>query len=200
MKQKLKAKVFEMRMKAALMWMVVAVAACQKGEGSGLPFQTVGRQPDVAPVMLNKELPFRYPPALYAQKVQGNVTLRIFINRDGTIAPDSTRIAETSGFTALDSAAMKGSRDLKFEPAKTQGQPVPVSILLPVYFRHPDAPPLAGDSVIGRDSAASSPAVADSAKADTVKPATTSKTTTSKSTTSKSSSSKTKTSTKKRTR
>ena len=35
-------------------------------------------QPDVAPVMLNKELPFRYPPALYAQKVQGNVTLRIY--------------------------------------------------------------------------------------------------------------------------
>src|SRR5438270_13165190 len=128
---------------------------CNKGDGSGLPFQTVGRQRDVAPVMLSRELPFRYPPALYAQKVQGNVTLRIFIDREGSIVPDSTRIAETSGFTALDSAAMKGSRDLKFEPAKTQGQPVPVSILLPVYFRHPDAPPLAGDSIIKRDSTSS---------------------------------------------
>jgi hypothetical protein len=47
---------------------------------------------------------------------------------------------------------MKGSRDLKFVPAKTQGQAVPVSILLPVFFRHPDAPPLAGDSIIKRDS------------------------------------------------
>jgi protein TonB len=131
---------------------MMIVAGCKKGDGSGLPFQTVGRQPDIAPVMLNKELPFRYPPALYAQKVQGNVTLRIFIDREGAIVPDSTRIAETSGFTALDSAAMKGSRDLKFEPAKTQGQPVPVSILLPVFFRHPDAPPLAGDSIIVRDS------------------------------------------------
>lgn len=129
-------------------------AACKKGEGSNLPFQTVGRQPDVAPVMLNKELPFRYPPALYAQKVQGNVTLRIYIDRDGSIVPDSTRVAETSGFNALDSAAMKGSRDLRFEPAKTQNIPVPVSILLPVFFRHPDAPPLAGDSIIKRDSAA----------------------------------------------
>ena len=128
------------------------VAACKNGDGSGLPFQTVGKQPDIAPVMLNKELPFRYPPALYAQKVQGNVTLRIFIDREGAIVADSTRIAETSGFTALDSAAMKGSRDLKFEPAKTQGIPVPVSILLPVFFRHPDAPPLAGDSIIPRDS------------------------------------------------
>jgi len=130
--------------------------ACKKGEGSNLPFQTVGRQPDIAPVMLNKELPFRYPPALYAQKVQGNVTLRIYIDRDGSIIADSTRVAETSGFNALDSAAMKGSRDLKFEPAKTQGVPVPVSILLPVFFRHPDAPPLAGDSVIERDSSAAS--------------------------------------------
>ncbi len=144
---------------------VFVIPACKKGEGSGLPFQTVGRQPDVAPVMLNKELPFRYPPALYAQKVQGNVTLRIFIDSNGAIVPDSTRIAETSGFTALDSAAMKGSRELKFEPAKTMGQPVPVSILLPVYFRHPDAPPLAGDSIIKRDSTAASATV----KPDTVK-------------------------------
>jgi protein TonB len=145
--------------------------------------------------MLNKELPFRYPPALYAQKVQGNVTLRIFIDRDGTIIPDSTRIAETSGFTALDSAAMKGSRDLKFEPAKTQGQPVPVSILLPVYFRHPDAPPLAGDSIISHDTTASSTApAAEPATADTAKP-----TTASKATTTKKSSSKPRTTTRRRT-
>ena len=143
---------------------LVCATACKKGEGSNLPFQTVGRQPDVAPVMLNKELPFRYPPALYAQKVQGNVTLRIYIDRDGSIVADSTRVAETSGFNALDSAAMKGSRDLRFEPATTQGIPVPVSILLPVFFRHPDAPPLAGDSVIKRDSAA------DTAKSSTAKP------------------------------
>lgn len=28
---------------------LVRAAACKKGEGSNLPFQTVGRQPDVAP-------------------------------------------------------------------------------------------------------------------------------------------------------
>ena len=154
-------------LKIAALLSITILTGCKKGD-SNLPFQTVGRQPDVAPVMLNKELPFRYPPALYAQKVQGNVTLRIFIDSQGAIVPDSTRIAETSGFTALDSAAMKGSRDLKFEPAKTQGQPVPVSILLPVYFRHPDAPPLAGDSIIHRDSTASSTAQAvDTVQSDT---------------------------------
>jgi len=159
-----------------LLLLVVADASgCKKGEGSNMPFQTVGKQPDVAPVMLNKELPFRYPPALYAQKVQGNVTLRIYIDSNGAIVSDSTRIAETSGFTALDSAAMKGSRELKFEAAKTLGQPVPVSILLPVYFRHPDAPPLAGDSVIKRDSAAATASSTekspDTAKAEPAKAA-----------------------------
>lgn len=149
---------------------LLASGACGEGNGGGLPFQTVGRQPDIAPVMLNNELPFRYPPALYAQRVQGNVTLRIYIDKNGEIVADSTRVAETSGFNALDSAAMKGSRDLRFEPAKTQGQAVPVSILLPVYFRHPDAAPLAGDSIIGRDSVTISRA--DSARrADSVRKA-----------------------------
>ena len=133
------------------------MTGCGGSNDGGGSFQTVGRQPDVAPVMLNKELPFRYPPALFAQKVQGNVTLRIYIDRSGLIVLDSTHVAETSGFSALDSAAVKGSRDLTFEPAKTQGQPVPVSILLPVFFRYPGAPPLPGDSVLqGRQPVSSS--------------------------------------------
>ena len=65
--------------------LLTVMGACNNGEGSGLPFQTVGRQPDIPPVMLNKELPFRYPPAMYAQKVQGNVTLRIYIDSNGAI-------------------------------------------------------------------------------------------------------------------
>lgn len=140
---------------------LVAAAGCGGSDKEASSFQTVGRQPDIAPVMLNKELPFRYPPALFAQKVQGNVTLRIYIDRTGQIVPDSTHVAETSGFSALDSAAVKGSRDLRFEPAKTAGQPVPVSILLPVFFRYPGAPPLPGDSVLkGRASVSStSPAL-----------------------------------------
>jgi len=142
--------------KRALWILVVTTAACGKPNDQGASFQTIGRQPDVAPVMLNKELPFRYPPALFAQKIQGNVTLRIYIDREGQIVPDSTHVAETSGFSALDSAAVKGSRELKFAPAKTQSQPVPVSILLPVFFRHPGAAPLPGDSVLKLGQLASS--------------------------------------------
>jgi len=149
---------------------IVLAASCGKSSEQRDSLQTVGRQPEVAPSMLNKELPFRYPPALFAQKVQGNVTLRIYIDRLGQIVPESTHVAETSGFSALDSAAVKGSRDLRFVPAKTGGQPVPVSILLPVFFRYPGATPLPGDSVLkGRPPASSTvPTVNEKPKATPV--------------------------------
>ena len=105
-------------------------------------------RPDELPVMLNREPPFRYPVALYAQRVQGNVTLRIFIERDGRVRPESTRVEESSGYASFDSSAVTGSQDLRFEPAKQNGQPMAVSILFPVFFRHPAARPLPGDTVL----------------------------------------------------
>jgi len=124
----------------------LAVAACKGAEGD--QFSGVGPRPDVLPVMLNKELPFRYPPSLYSKKVQANVTLRVYIDKEGQIVAESTHVAESSGYAALDSAAVRGSSDLRFIPAKTRDQPVPVSILFPVYFRHPEAPPLPGDTIL----------------------------------------------------
>jgi TonB family protein len=138
-----KAMVLEM-----LLITVLASISCSKGSNSDESFAGVGARPDVLPVMLNKDLPFRYPPALYAKKVQANVTLRVFIDKEGQVAPESTHVVESSGIGSLDSAAVKGSGELRFIPAKTRGEAVPVSILFPVYFRHPDAPPLPGDTIL----------------------------------------------------
>jgi protein TonB len=113
-------------------------------------FERGGVRPDEYPVMLNKDLPFRYPPALYAKRVQGNVTLRIFIDENGKVRPDSTRVEEPSGYPALDSAAVRGSQDLRFVPAKRRGEPIAVTVLFPVYFRHPEAPGLPGDTILKR--------------------------------------------------
>ena len=63
-------------------------------------FTATGARPDTMPVMNNRELPFRYPSALYAQKVQGNVTLRIFIDSTGRVHPESTLVVEPSGAVA----------------------------------------------------------------------------------------------------
>lgn len=120
-------------------------------------FQAGRAAPDEKPRMLNEELPFHYPPALYARQVQGNVTLRLYVDRAGQVTPDSTRIEESSGYAGLDSAAVKGSQDLRFAPAKLRGEPLGVSILFPVYFRHPDAHALPGDTILQRMTPAATP-------------------------------------------
>jgi TonB family protein len=137
-------------------WLVAAgllvLSACVTKDDAKKAIQALaesrGDIPDQLPVMQNSKQPFKYPPALYAQKAQGNVVLRIFIDTTGALRPESTRVEESSNYPALDSAALAGSRELHFTPAKLRGQPVPVSIKFPVFFRHPQAPPPPGDSIL----------------------------------------------------
>jgi TonB family protein len=135
------------RAAAALACAVFAIAC--KEAGRRLAMGGADR-PDEPPVMVNSELPFRYPPALYARRVQGNVMLRLFVDTDGRILSDSTRVEESSGYSSLDSAAVTGSQELYFIPAKLDGEPMAVSVLFPVYFRHPEAAPLPGDTILAK--------------------------------------------------
>ena len=129
---------------------VCALLGCGRGEQrSGIAILGSDR-PDEHPVMVNKDLPFRYPAPLYARRVQANVMLRLFIDENGRVVADSTRVEETSGHGSLDSAAVKGSQELYFIPAKLHGEPIAVSVLFPVYFRHPEAAPLPGDTILTR--------------------------------------------------
>ena len=137
----------------AMVAAVASLAACVTDKDVGKlqeVFTATGARPDTMPVMKNREPPFRYPSALYAQKVQGNVTLRIFIDTAGRVHPESTLVVEPSGYPALDSAAIRGSQELVFIPAKKRSEPMAVSVLYPVYFRHPDAAPLPGDTILQR--------------------------------------------------
>ena len=88
-----------------------------------------------APVALNPDVPIAYPPALFDQKVEGDVTLRLFVDSTGKLIPESTRVAEPSGYPALDSAALAGATGLRFAPAKRHGVPVATAFLQPVEFR-----------------------------------------------------------------
>jgi TonB family protein len=142
------------RRRALVIFGGLVSVSCSKGSEADQPFSGVGARPDVLPVMLNKDLPFRYPASLYVKKVQANVTLRVFIDKEGQVVSESTHVAESSGIPSLDSAAVRGSSELRFIPAKTRNEPVPVSILFPVYFRHPDAPPLPGDTILKKTGAA----------------------------------------------
>jgi TonB family protein len=63
------------------------------------------------------------------------VTLRLFVDSTGKLIPESTRVAETSGYPALDSAALNGAKTLRFAPAKRHGVAVATAFLQPVEFR-----------------------------------------------------------------
>ena len=92
---------------------------------------------DLPPVALNAESPIEYPRALFEQGIEGSVLLRLYVDSTGTMIPDSSIVFETSGYPALDSAALVGAAELKFSPALRDGEPVATAFLQPVDFRSP---------------------------------------------------------------
>jgi TonB family protein len=118
----------------------VLVLACSTEDDGTM--KLVDREPpppivpvEEPPVAINSVSPVRYPPALLAQGIEGRVLLRLFVDSAGNVVPDSTRLAESSGYPALDSAALVGSPELHFSPALLQGRPVSAPFLQPVQFR-----------------------------------------------------------------
>ena len=130
----------------------VTMGACGGPDSPSLIDRILDRDPapDSLPVMLNKTPPFKYPQELYATRVQGNVSLRLFIDEEGKVYPESTVVVESSRNAVLDSAALLGSRELTFSPAKRRGKAMAVSIIYPVLFRHPEGAPLPGDTGLKR--------------------------------------------------
>ena len=100
---------------------------------SGTPDRT-GLEP---PVVINPDPGVQYPQALFEQGIEGKVVLRLFVDSTGHLVRDSIRIAESSGYPALDSAALQAAPGFRFAPARDNDVPVSVSFLQPVQFRHP---------------------------------------------------------------
>lgn len=94
-----------------------------------------GARPAVMPRLLNRVPPFVYPRALFDVGATGDVLLRLWIDTSGTPVRDSTTIQEHAAHAAFDTAALSGVPRLRFSPAMEDGQPIAVSVLLPVQFR-----------------------------------------------------------------
>jgi periplasmic protein TonB len=120
------------------------VLGCRK-DGGGIIKLPEGTPPpveqprDQPPVALNAQTPVEYPPALFDQGIEGTVILRLYADSTGVLVKDSTRVQESSGYPALDSAAVAAAPSLRFAPARRDGNPVASSFLQPIYFRHPGA-------------------------------------------------------------
>lgn len=121
---------------------VLALIACSnRDDGTVRLVDRSAAQPitpaEEPPVAINPMSPVRYPPALLAQGIEGRVLLRLYVDSAGNVIPDSTRIAESSGYPALDSAALAGAPELRFSPALHQGRAIAAPFLQPVQFRTP---------------------------------------------------------------
>ena len=121
-------------MKAFIVLGLIAVVGC-RGQQPATQSAAAPPPESEAPVALNPDVPIAYPPALFEQKVEADVTLRLYVDSTGKLIPESTRVAEPSGYPALDSAALAGATALRFAPAKRHGVPVATAFLQPVEFR-----------------------------------------------------------------
>ncbi|HXI20140.1 MAG TPA: energy transducer TonB [Gemmatimonadales bacterium] len=121
--------------------LVLLLAGCSRPESNTmrLPENPAVHRAEDPPVVINPESPVEYPPALFARGIEGNVVLHLFVDESGRLAPESTRVVESSGYPALDSAALAGVSRFRFAPALRNGTPVATSFLQPVHFRHPQA-------------------------------------------------------------
>lgn len=99
------------------------------------------------PILLTRELPFVYPPALYAARVEGDVGLRLFIDSLGLVVQESTSVVEPSGHAEFDSAAVAGAPYLEFQPARSGGSRIGRTVVLPVKFRLPPGDSLRRDTL-----------------------------------------------------
>lgn len=127
---------------AASMALVVSLLGCGRADDGTIRLaasdtaSTTGAA-DQPPVAINPVSPMVYPSALLEQGIEGRVLLRLYADSMGAIIHDSSRIAESSGYPALDSAALNGAATLRFSPALRHGRPVGGPFLQPVQFRNP---------------------------------------------------------------
>jgi protein TonB len=114
-------------------------AACRAGPDSTVSVPaappTVAGRPNEPPVPLDPDPAIDYPSALASHRIGGTVLLRLFVDSTGRVVSDSTKLQESSGYPALDSAALKAGPRLRYAPALRNGAPVAAAFLQPLTFR-----------------------------------------------------------------
>lgn len=121
-------------MKRLVLAASLAAFACRHSDEPGNTSAAPAEEP---PVALNAEPAVQYPPDLYDRHVEGDVVLRLYADSSGKLVAESTRVAESSGNLALDTAAVRGVVRLRYAPAYRHGLAISTAFLQTVEFRHP---------------------------------------------------------------
>ena len=84
------------------------------------------------PTPLFGEVPIEYPLRMWDRDVEGETLLRVRVSAVGAV--DSVEVLESSGYADFDSAAVAGARELRFTPARRNGNRIAVWAQVPVHF------------------------------------------------------------------
>lgn len=74
-----------------------------------------------------------YPSAAQRNGVQGTVTLKVLVTRDGY--PSRVELEKSSGSTPLDQAALETVKTWRFVPARRGAEAVEDTVIVPIVFR-----------------------------------------------------------------
>ena len=110
--------------------LALAAIACVEAGGKG-------RANDESPPVALGEPAVEYPPAVFMQGISGTVELRLFVDSAGQVVTESTTVLRSSGYAALDSAALAAAPRLRYAPGRRDGRPVAMMFLQPIHFCHP---------------------------------------------------------------
>lgn len=98
------------------------------------PFTPEMERPELTNVSaVARALEESYPPLLRDAGIGGSAHVTFWIDRAGDVI--RYEVAESSGYPALDQAAVKVAGTMIFTPARKDGSPVPVVVRIPITFR-----------------------------------------------------------------
>ena len=89
------------------------------------------------PIPLYGEVPIEYPLDLWDANVEGVTLLRVRVTEMGVV--DSVEVMEGSGYPAFDAAAVRGAFELRYSPARKNGERTTVWAKVPVHFTKEDS-------------------------------------------------------------
>ena len=75
----------------------------------------------------------RYPDSLKKQGKEGRVIIELVVDADGKVL--SAKVKSSSGYKAMDDAALKAAQKTKFKPANRGGKNVKAKVLYPISFK-----------------------------------------------------------------
>ncbi len=91
-----------------------------------------GDQQIERPTPLFSDVPIEYPLAMWDQDIEGQTLLRVRVTELGRV--DEVEVMQSSGYPVLDTAAVRGARALRFQPARRNGRRIEVWAQVPVEF------------------------------------------------------------------